>query len=149
MKHPIAILAILVGLPGAATATPAPRDGWQDPYNPPTPARNARPTPRDAPRRGAQPEPSRGAQPTARRATLAARREVLGTEHEDTLDSLEGVALIVFQQGKLLEAESLTRELLELRQHHAHVVKLPLQLAATHEGPLFLRLQCGQQVLAQ
>ena len=43
------------------------------------------------------------------------KKEALGNDHPDTLDSMNNLAL-VFQQGKYAEAETLQRQTLELKK---------------------------------
>jgi tetratricopeptide (TPR) repeat protein len=50
------------------------------------------------------------------RQCLAARRTVLGDEHPDTLDSMQTLAALLEDQGKLADAEALRSERLEIQR---------------------------------
>ena len=50
------------------------------------------------------------------REALAIRRQLLGNEHTNVLESLNDLALVLSNQGKLQEAEAMHRETLALRK---------------------------------
>jgi tetratricopeptide (TPR) repeat protein len=44
------------------------------------------------------------------------RRQLLGAEHPDTVDAMEGYEVALFEQGRLAEAETLARQILPIRE---------------------------------
>ena len=50
------------------------------------------------------------------REVLAARREVLGPRHPDTLTTMNNLASTLYELGKHAEAEAMVREVLTARQ---------------------------------